>query len=331
LEYALKYYRMSYVEQVKWILNNPQKAKKFPQWLRSEYYDRAIKVNAAYSQDGPEGIDVMGQDWDNLLILDAARLDMLSSVSPLSPMPVVSKGSESWEFMSKNFVGRMLHDTVYISANPHTYWLENDVFHDVYNPLSTHWDGDTGTVHPEDMVSIAGKAQKEHPEKRLIVHFMQPHFPFLGESGEELDLRMTQREGWFTPPDGEEKRRGPSGTNPWYDAIVMNNTSPQRIIEAYKENHEIAWAATDKLLDELSGLSVVTADHANLIGERLGPLPMPGYGHPRGFHHPDLVTVPWAEVNRSGSRREITAEAPVDQERATDDEVNDRLEALGYA
>jgi len=85
-----------------------------------------------------------------------------------------------------------------------------------------------------------------------------------------------------------------------------------------------------ELLDELDGKSVVTSDHGNLFGERLWPIPIRRYGHPRGLRHPALIDVPWHEVPFE-TRREITADPPRSTEPVAGDLIQRRLEDLGYA
>ena len=55
---------------------------------------------------GP-GIDVMDQDWDNLIILDACRYDYFKKQIEIEGElePVTSKGAHSSEFIQKNFFG----------------------------------------------------------------------------------------------------------------------------------------------------------------------------------------------------------------------------------
>ena len=71
---------------------------------------------------GHDGIDIMDRDWDNLLILDACRYDLFDEVFPHNGNldSIVSRGSDTPEFLESNFVGRSFHDTVYVSANPQT-------------------------------------------------------------------------------------------------------------------------------------------------------------------------------------------------------------------
>ena len=72
-------------------------------------------------QNGP-GIDVMKEDWDNLIILDACRYDYFKEKQKNirgELESVVSRGAHSSEFIEKNFLGRKLHDTIYVTANPY--------------------------------------------------------------------------------------------------------------------------------------------------------------------------------------------------------------------
>ncbi|MDZ7731075.1 MAG: hypothetical protein U5K37_09350 [Natrialbaceae archaeon] len=75
---------------------------------------------------------------------------------------------------------------------------------------------------------------------------------------------------------------------------------------------------------------MITADHGNLVGERLWPIPTrPKYGHPYGVHTQALVKVPWF-VCESTDRRDIYSDPPVERDRVSDDTLEDRLAALGY-
>jgi len=106
--------------------------------------------------------------------------------------------------------------------------------------------------------------------------------------------------------------------------------------EAYNENLDIVLTEIEALLDELDGKSVITADHGNLVGERLGPVPTRRkYGHPYGVHTEELVKVPWFILEgetRREIRREIRSEPAIesDDENISETELEDQLEALGY-
>lgn len=125
-----------------------------------------------------EAVHVMDKEWDTLIILDACRADIFEEVVDLgafdSYSSAVSLGSHSSEWTRRNFVGRTFDDTVYVSANPHTTLLANGTFHELIE-VWKEYDTVPNEINPDEMVEMAVEAHKRHPNKRLIVHFMQPH------------------------------------------------------------------------------------------------------------------------------------------------------------
>jgi len=289
-----------------------------------------IEVDNAFyrlQQDSPR--KVMTEDWDTLLILDACQYDMFERRCDLDGdlQRRVSLGSTSEEFLRRNFEGDTFHDTVYINTNPYLPYcgLDEGTFHAVVDLLD-EWDEDLQTVRPETVVEAALDAHVEFPNKRLIVHFMQPHYPFIGEYGERIETR-----GWSPDREGPS----PEGRSVWQLLRDQSSTDPlldeDLVRAAYDENLDIVLDAVAGLLPELDGRSVVTADHGNLIGERLFPIPTRRqYGHPYGVYHPNLVTVPWFVVE-GDTRRTVTSDPPRRRASPDDAVTQERLAALGYA
>ncbi|WP_440764672.1 hypothetical protein [Natronorubrum sp. DTA7] len=312
-------------------LENVRKVVRNPRLVRKELFTLGLRVNSRVSRvrndlvGEADGIDMMAADWDNLLILDGCRYDMFDLQSDLegSLSEKRSPGADSWEFMETNFEGQELHDTVYVTANPHVYELEDNVFHDVVDLLDRAWDEESRTVRPEDVVREAVAAHERYPDKRLIVHFMQPHFPFIGPTGQQFSHMGLEHH-----LDDDDRSSAP---NPWFALIHDQDIDIETVVAAYRENLDLVLPHVETLLESLGGKSVVTADHGNLIGERGFPVPIRLYGHPRGLHIEELLTVPWLEVEGT-ERRRVTAEPPVDSGAVdnTDDVVEDRLNALGY-
>lgn len=282
-------------------------------------------ANRRYADIGEPFID---DDWDVLIILDACRPEILydCALPDGTRSTRYSAGSESWEFMQANFEGRTLHDTVYVTSNPHAYKLSSGIFYHVRNMLEEAWDDETGTVLPSDVTDAVAEVAERFPDKRLIAHYMQPHFPFVGERGRELDDSAIPTES-----PGPDRPGGPA---PWTRLKSPDyDIDRDDVLEAYRENHELVAAELFELLDAVTGKVVVTADHTNLIGDRGRPVPIRMYGHPEGFPHPALRRVPWFEI-RNGPRPEIEADDPLETEPDRDAEdkiVRERLEDLGYA
>lgn len=235
-----------------------------------------------------KAIEVADEEWDNLLILDGCRADAFERVADLDKFDeyssVVSLGSHSSEWTRRNFSGSEFGDIVYVSANPHTSKLAGGSFHAIVEMWNREFDEAAGTVPPDAMADAAREALEEYPNKRLIVHFMQPHAPFIGSdmSDEEIDDRY------------------------W---------------EAYDQNLAFVLEAVHELSDDLPGLTAVTADHGEIepgpIRDVLGVS-----AHKPRLRHPGLVRVPWATID--GDRRRIvtgkTGKAPADE---TDERLRD--------
>lgn len=304
------------------LLRNPGLLPEAVRLLRGDISEIALELDRRWYNHRYDGLgeEFILDDWDNLLILDAARPEFFKSTDIPNNVDVnerISPGSFSLQFMREQFFGRKLHDTVYVTANPHVSDLSDEVFHDVINLLQTDWDADLQTVRPEVVVDTGLSALETYPHKRLIIHFMQPHYPFLGPTGDEIPAGIAQS------ADGEKDHR-----HPWFDQMWEKEHDRETLIQAYRENHDIALRRALELVEGLSGRSVITSDHANLLGERGFPIPIRLYGHPRNFKHPNLLRVPWIEIE--DERRDVVAEPPNEQNVMDQDVVEDRLEALGY-
>lgn len=271
---------------------------------------------SARNPDGynTDGIDVFAEDWDNLLILDACRYDSFAEQSILDGTldSRISRASATREWVHANFTDRQLHDVVYVSANPNYRKVAGDIgaevhaYVDVWQEDNLVGEDDT-IVPPETVTEHALDAAEEFPNKRLLVHYVQPHYPFIGPTGEEYfdpsaTLKQVSRE---------------------FD------TTGELIERAYRENVDIVLEEADRLVDALSGKTVVSSDHGELLGEQLFPLPFRAYGHPMGIYMEELVKVPW-HVHVSGERRDIVAEAPSERDDVDERAVEEQLRNLGY-
>jgi hypothetical protein len=301
-------------------LENLLKILRHPRALLGELSKVAIRANIIYHQNKKnEGVDVIDRDWDNLIIIDGCRFDTFQEVSGIQGNLEAcrSSGSESWEFMQNNFVGEELHDTVLITANPHTTKIPPKTFHSIKNLVKTCWDSELRTVPPDAVTKAALETIDEYPNKRLIVHYMQPHYPFIGKTGQQI------AHGGFNPDDNVDR-----GGHVW-TKLQYGFLDESEVREAYRENLEIVLEEVEHLLSILNGKSVLTSDHGNLIGERIRPIPVKTYGHPRGLQVPELFRVPWL-VRESDTRRKIQSDPPTERDQIEDEVVNNRLQALGY-
>lgn len=271
-----------------------------------------------------DGTDVMAEDWDTLVLLDACRHDDFETQNCLrgSLERRISKGQDSMRFVEENFLGRELHDTVYVTANPHVKHVGDDVFHAVVDDPLSEWDEALQCVPPETVTEIARETHLEYPDKRIVVHYMQPHDPPIGPTAAEL--RETMQIGGPAPGDHASKGKRVM------EAVADGEISVETARQAYRETLSIALLQVAELLADVDGKVVVTADHGELFGERPYPLLGELYEH---YNHPkvlELCEVPWLVFEAESERRATVAEPPVGTEAVADDVVEEQLSALGY-
>lgn len=152
---------------------------------------------------------------------------------------------------------------------------------------------------------------EQYPNKRLIVHYLQPHAPYIGQTGQ--DLPTDYLNFWNSWKAGEF------------------SVDLETVRQAYRENIELVIPHIQTLLNSLQGKTIITADHAELLGERDAPIPIKRYGHGEHTYISELVEVPWL-VHQNGNRKEIHPENESQNSRkeVSEEALNDRLADLGY-
>jgi hypothetical protein len=236
-----------------------------------------------WSLIGHDGISVVEEEWDYLIILDACRYDAFKQVNWLEGKlkKKTSKGAGTPEWLRKNF-NDYYGDIVYFAGNgfcspdknhggfdssKHFYNVEPIYLKDELL-VSGH-----GIPRPEDVTDYVIENEGRYPNKRKIIHYCQPHDPFIG------DIKMYKND---VDEVADYFRRDDS----W---------------EAYCSNLERALKSVEKLIENLEGKIVITADHGDCFGEH-------GlYRHFTGIYFKELVEVPWLVIEK-GERPEIISE-----------------------
>lgn len=275
------------------------------------------------------GTNIFDEDWDNLLILDACRYDTFEKLHDLpgTLSKRESRASTTPEFIRANIHATDLHDTVYVTSTPqiHNHDDIDHSFHRIVDVWDSEWDKELGTVPPDAVADAAVEANEQYPNKRLLVHFLQPHYPFIGEVGQEhFNYEQVSLGAGTSESSGSEKFWDTVGT-------VINDVSEDVVWEAYEENLRLTLPHVERLLTEIDGKTVVTADHGEMIYDRAWPIPIRINGHPSGLYTSELVEVPW-HTYTNGPRRRITSQiVPEGTDAKIDDGVvKERLQDLGY-
>lgn len=283
---------------------------------------RTVKSNVArpFIEPPSEQSNILEMDWDNLIILDACRYDTFKKHNSIDGnlRKIYSTSSHTAEFVEKN-INKYFQDTVYITASPQLAG-QGDKFHHLEHLWQDFWDDDLRTIPPWDVTDQAKKIARFYPHKRLIVHYMQPHYPFIGGKGSEIGEHAT-----FT---GNVEDR--EATSVW-DLLAAGKINTDLAQAAYEENLDIALESVCDLVDSLVGKTVISSDHGNLFRKKIGSLPVRINGHPKSFPDPELLSVPWLEVQGETRKEIIEDTSPTSDPQSYDDNiVQDRLADLGY-
>ncbi|MGC9553757.1 MAG: hypothetical protein ACP5EK_00405 [Thermoplasmatota archaeon] len=276
-------------------------------------------------------IDILKQDWDILVILDACRYDIFKEeykeILGGRLKKAITPATFTVEWLNKIFNGVYLDDTVYISGTVFNnsqgicpihkgYRFDGRKhFKKVIDVWDWGWDYELGTVHPKEMNKAALVANDLHRNKRLIIHYMQPHSPYLcygGSKRERGDKRMViktdnplrywLKEPWksplFTPirkvlkTDKQRWTLGgllgalPDGST----GDIFYRYGRIGLIRGYRENLKLVLEYLKKLIEISPNKNyLITADH----GERL--LEEGNFGH-GGARDREVVEVPWLEL-----------------------------------
>jgi hypothetical protein len=267
------------------------------------------------------GTSAYDREWDVLVVLDGCRADLLSSVAPdvdfLGDVETVrSVGSSSSEWLENTFGDQQATgETVLVTGNTWTdRYLTAADFAALDEVWKYAWDETLGTVPADAITERAIAHARERDPAWLVVHYMQPHHPFVPDP---LDVDDGMRRS------GSES----SHTNPWI-ALRRGEVSLDRVWQAYEANLRYVLESVGTLCENVDGTVGITADHGNLFGE------WGLYGHPMHTPVPALLAVPWAETtaaDRGTHTPTLEPPEPLPVSRVHGEETDrDRLAALGY-
>lgn len=313
-------------------------------------------------------VHIMEEEWDYLILLDACRYDYFEKIYPkffaggqLSCRKSVGGCTKEWR--DRSFPGRY-EEVVYVSSNPYInsrkavegFWGKEH-FHQVIDVWQSGWKSDSGTVPPQIVTEEALRAIQIWPAKRVLIHYLQPHAPYLGFGSDCAG---------FPRPDIEKEnvlrgtvcRQRPArirgkiywklhhwvktkrifGNHPdWLLAhlLALPPLSPMDAVRrrygkkglrrAYQENLEIVLKEVARLLPYLKGKIVVTSDHGELLGEG------GSYSHEPNSENPFLRNIPWWTMDKqSACPLPAMTEEPAMPVPPEEETVEKRLKDLGY-
>jgi len=140
--------------------------------------------------------------------------------------------------------------------------------------------------HPsaELVTDLAIKHGRKKSPDKLIVHYIQPHYPYYSaiESGEREELKS-----WEIFP---------------FNDLRYGKVKKSTVWERYMAELRSGLEAVDVLLQNYDAdLVAITADHGEAFGERY--FGVRGYKHRVGMLHPKVRYVPWATTSATDSEK----------------------------
>lgn len=274
----------------------------------------------------------LDSDWDYCVVLDACRYDVFADCYGEyldgSLEKRWSTGSSTPEWAARTFTGD--HDLAYLSANPFINslgipfselrwgascdyeWAAADHIREVVDVWRHGWDDDLGTVPPESLAnSLRSNREAVEGAERTVLHYMQPHAPYLARGGGRKLRRIRNAiDGQAAADGGGPLAALGDAIRPRVEGVLerselamkaglwleLDPDSPWRggiretALAYYEENLRIVLEAVADLVGSLDGRVVVTADHGEAFGEE------GVWEHHVETHIPALMEVPWLEV-----------------------------------
>jgi len=299
----------------------------------------------------------MRKCWDFLIILDACRYDYFEKIFRNyiyygNLYKAISPATWTFEWAKKVFP-RTYNDVIYISANPYIRnspaitnkqvknifiddqpFVSEKHFFKVIDVWRSGWDETIGTVHPKTVNRAVLDVINNYPDKRVIVHYMQPHYPYFSLGGRKFkprklysfielvswllfgekgfDFGTLKRINLYAQCklgnillDRKEIRRTKSLVPPNPVRLVARNFGTSNLKKFYEYNLRIVLFYVAKLINHLEGKIAVTSDHGELLGEE------GMYGHSNSRismkRMPALIEIPWLEITKKSENTNFSS------------------------
>jgi hypothetical protein len=136
---------------------------------------------------------------------------------------------------------------------------------------------------------------------------MQPHAPFLNSLGKYDSINKNKGEG--------------NSQNVW-SGLQQGKYTKEEIWSDYGQNLRMVLDEVKRLVNNIDGSVVISADHGNAIGE------FGIYGHPGYVPVPALKRVPWVRLDAADNWT-VEPENPI-KPGLSNTQVEEHLQDLGY-
>lgn len=254
-------------------------------------------------------LNLMEKEWDVAVVLDACRYDYFKDIHreylPEGKLTKEQSASYTQEYLRRAFP-KPKYDLTCIGGHPALNsagipwggFYASKKFTKVVDAWALGWDEERGTTNPREVTNLAWAHTGRGQDKKVLIHYMQPHFPYLNAP---FKAPPYKKHGWV----GKQMRKAPNFIREgyWRARYLLNlpdpptryyleNYTPDEIRKHYAENVHWVLKEVGRLFTQIKDKRVVvTADHAELLGEN------GEWFHPMWVRHPILNTVPFYEVS----------------------------------
>ncbi len=289
------------------------------------------------------GTNIFDREWDVLIILDTCRVDAMQEVkneySFINDIDTVtSVGGSTFEWTARTFDKQHINqikDTVLINGQNSVYQVlgekqqQTNEKHLLFRALRFYptveitelkkhepvfkykrWGGQgptnlTAKTPPRYVTERAIETSRQNNHDRLIIHYLQPHSPWVANAlKEDRDLNEYEDDWW---------------------GYLTKTGDVETVWQSYLDDLRYVLDDIELLLENIAAEKVViSADHGEAFGE-YGIL-----GHKIGSIHPKIRKVPWVVTTGEDTQSYTPdTEEPTISD-VSREELNRQLRALGY-
>lgn len=274
--------------------------------------------NRHYIVNGKK-IDILKEDWDFLVLLDACRFDYFNEVyrnhfNEGNLKKAISPSTWTMEWLNKIFEDKYYEDIIYVSPHPFINSQKEITFKDSFSDKRTFdgkkhffkvidvWRGKTinvldKIVHPITVNKAFHKTYLKYPDKRYIIHYIQPHRPYITiDDKVKIDYTFFERflTMFLSPVQIWELKKFLNRQSSSTLEDCYRKKGRQGIIEVYKNEIGLVLETLKMLVDSISGNWLITADH----GERIANFWRFNSFEHGGRRDREVIEVPWFEIKK---------------------------------
>jgi len=235
---------------------------------------------------------LFNSDWNVLVIIDCCRYDIFKELIMEYPdlrgniIPVDSECYNTQQWYRHHWMpSAPIDDILIVSAHPSIYRKVHrfDLFFGRAEMLkfamSRAEADDYSWMEPDNTFSVLKNIDTD--SKKLLIHILPPHLPYIGKRGREFLKSLRWKKGHFVTIDIYEAVSEYALKNGW-----------DEVRSYYVENLKVSLDSISRYVKKLKeyGTVVLSADHGEIIGPDT-------YKHGLS-NYSELREVPWHELEK---------------------------------